>query len=306
MKKPDFFIIGAPKCGTTAMNAYLSAHPQVFMAPEKEMHHFSTDLDIPARARFRDATTYLAQFADADGYQRVGEASVWYLFSTKAAGNIYRFNPDAQIMAMLRNPVDMIYSLHSQLVFGDDEPLGNFEDALIAEARRRTGHDLPKMVFAPIEALFYRNIPMYSQQLQRYFDMFGRSNVHVILFDDFKTNTAGVYQDTLAFLNVDTDFRPDFEVVNANAVVKNRQLSNMLTARRPNWYARTILPAARRALPAHLRHNVNRRLRKAARQEVPRPKIPPHLRSELEQHFSPEIDRLSALLDRDLTLWLKE
>ena len=84
MKRPDFFIVGAPKGGTTAMNNYLRQHPQIFMSPRKEAHHFGADLYAPHWAR--DEAAYLALFAGAGDEKRIGEASVWYLLSQHAAG----------------------------------------------------------------------------------------------------------------------------------------------------------------------------------------------------------------------------
>lgn len=94
--KPNFFIIGAPKCGTTALCEYLRAHPRIGMSIPKEPHYFCTD----CTTRFRTIYTqqeYLRCFDHVqDGCAVAGEGSVWYLFSEAAVVNILRFAPDAK------------------------------------------------------------------------------------------------------------------------------------------------------------------------------------------------------------------
>ena len=80
MRKPDVFIVGAPKCGTTSMYHYLRQHPDVFMPPKKEPHSFASDLDAPYFVRAEQE--YLALFEEGAWAKRVGEASTWYLYST--------------------------------------------------------------------------------------------------------------------------------------------------------------------------------------------------------------------------------
>src|SRR5258706_10449866 len=110
INNPDFFIVGAPKCGTTAMNDYLGQHPDIYMAP-KELHYFGADLKIKDKI---SESAYLQYFKNAGNKKILGEASVWYLFSGTAAKEIKNFSPDAKILIMLRNPVEVVYSLHSQ------------------------------------------------------------------------------------------------------------------------------------------------------------------------------------------------
>ena len=110
MPIPNFFIVGAPKCGTTALCEYLKYHPNVFMSTPKEPHYFAEDFERYRHVKTEDK--YLALFGDCnDRHLMIGEASVFYLRSTRAVSLIRDFNPDAKIIVMLRNPVDMVYSL---------------------------------------------------------------------------------------------------------------------------------------------------------------------------------------------------
>ena len=127
MKKPNFFIIGAPKCGTTSMASWLSEHPSIYMSPVKEPHHYSGDFNY---GDYRDLNKYLSLFKEAnESHIAVGEASAWYLNSKKAIFNIEAENPNAKYIVLLRNPVEMAPSLHQQLIFSGKEDIKNFEEA---------------------------------------------------------------------------------------------------------------------------------------------------------------------------------
>lgn len=130
-KTPNFFIVGAPKCGTTAMHIYLRQHPEIFMPEKKESHFFGSDLN--SQYFIRDREKYLSLFSEAKDVKRIGEASVWYLYSKQAAYEIKEFSPSASIIIMLRNPVDMLYAQHSQFLYNGNENIASFEDALNAE-----------------------------------------------------------------------------------------------------------------------------------------------------------------------------
>lgn len=297
MRAPDFFIVGAAKCGTTSMYRYLGRHPDIFMPATKWINYFNVDLASPANCPTWD--DYLAHFADAGDAARVGEASESSLYSTLAAAGIRAACPDADIIIMLRNPVDMLHALHSQLLFSGVEDIADFAEALAAEPDRRRGERLPRPAHHPREWLLYRETARFAEQVERYLAVFGRDRVHVIVFDDFLDDTAGVYRDTLRFLGVDPAFRPDFDVHNANATVRNRGLDRLM--RRPpesvRRLVRTVLPAT------GLRRGIAGRLRTFNTTRAPRRPLDAALRDRLQREFAPEIARLGALVGRDLSHW---
>src|SRR5262245_27125154 len=126
-RQPDVFIVGAPRCGTTAMWQYLGDHPDVYMSPRKEPWFFCRDLrfsdPIP-----RTLDAYLANFAEAREQARVGEASAWYLYSREAATAIKAFSPAARIIVMLRDPVAVMHSLHDLHVYAGTEDIADFAE----------------------------------------------------------------------------------------------------------------------------------------------------------------------------------
>ena len=295
LKRPDFFIVGAPKCGTTAMYSYLQAHPQVFMPFHKEPLFFGADL----RRRYgqMDEEQYLSLFADARPEQRAGEASAWYLYSTSAAQEIHAFAPDGDIIVMLRNPVDVMYAQHSQLLFNRQETIADFGDALDAEEDRRNGRRLPPGPIRP-ENLFYRHMVRFADQLERYLAACGADRVHVIVHDDLRRDTSAEYRRVLDFLKVDPDFRPSFELKNTNKRPRSAGLQQLIYA--PPGPLRKLGPRLRRS---RLAHAVRDAMVAMNSRNEPRSEMDPALRRQLTEEFRPEVKRLGAMIGRDLSSW---
>ena len=234
LRPPNLFVVGAAKCGTTAMCEYLARHPQVYIPPEKELNFFGTDMDLrlPRQSWEEYLQTYFSCVKDE---ATIGDGSVWYIYTRTAAAEIHERVPDARIVIMLRQPVAMLHSLHGQFLYNGNETVESFSEALGLEAVRRQGRELPASVSFP-EQLLYRAIADYAPQVERFYEVFGRDRVQVILFDDFHQDTAAVYRSTLEFLDIDPGFTTTFEVINPAKKVRLRSLQNFLLrppARRP-------------------------------------------------------------------------
>jgi len=183
VNKPDFFIVGAPKCGTTALYTYLAGHPDIGMSRQKEPLFFASDL-----GHQRNSATlaeYLRNFDHTTGKSRIGEASTGYLACRTAPQEIFDFNRMARIIVMMRNPIDVSHALHSERMFGGTEHIARFELAFYSQETRYLG---------------YRETTRFSEQIQRYFAVFGRERVHVVLFDDFASAPGIAYEKVLSFL----------------------------------------------------------------------------------------------------------
>ena len=297
---PEFYIVGAPRSGTTFMFDYLGMHPQVFVPERKEPTFFAPDLDsgsyLESLTFMRDRGEYLALFAGARDDQVSGEASTWYLYSTESARRIKEARPDARIIAMLRHPVQMLYSLHGRRFYAGSEDLPNFADALDAEADRREGRRIPKRA-RNVKSLQYRAVGRYAEQLQRYLDVFGRDRVHVVVFDDFTADPPSAYRDVLRFLSIDESFEPDFDVVNAGAARRSQRLQRFLL--RPG-----IIRAARFLIPPRFRPAVGRTWDRINSREEKREPLDPNVAAALRNDLLPDIERLSDMLHRDFVrLW---
>src|SRR4051794_26192519 len=296
MPRPDFFIVGAFKSGSTALYDGLRRHRQIFMPFHKEPLYFGDDLT--RRYGRMTLDDYLRLFRNAKPDQRVGEASTWYLYSTSAAAEIKEFSPKAQIMVILRNPVDVMYAQHNQLIFNVIEDIPSFEDALAAEPERRAGRRLPP---GPInvENLFYRHSVRFAEQLRRYFEVFSRERVHVMLSDDLGRDGAGVVKGALEFLGVDPSLAAAPPRANESRRVRFPLVQRLIFA------PKLLLPLAPFLRRFPLVRAVRTKMLEINSEAKPRAPMDPVLRRQLLDEFTPEIHRLAKLIDRDLSSWLE-
>lgn len=299
MPKPNFFIVGAPKCGTTAMTMYLQKHPEIYIPNHKELHYFGSDLQYYLPRLKYSLKTYLSFFEEATDEKIIGEASVMYLSSQRAAQEIKEFSPPARILIMLRNPVDMMYSFHSQLLFTADEDIHDFKEALAAEELRRKGKAIPPKN-TMLNYLFYRYNTQFTQHVKRYFDIFGQENVHVIIYDDFKEDVALTYKETLCFLQIDPDFKPDFQIINPNKRARSLSLQHFLKSP-----PKTLAIPFKLLLPLKFRIRLVKKVRMLNAIYDSRSPLEPDFEHRLKRELLPEVEKLSELLERDLTHWCK-
>jgi hypothetical protein len=299
MRKPNFFIAGAPKCGTTALYQYLRTHPQVYLASPKEPHYF--DDDFGNRFRSSTETTYMAKyFAAANGrHKAIGESSPTYLYSEKALPRIRKFNAGARLIVMVRNPVDAAYSLHSQHVycFMDDEK--DFPKAWGLQEERKAGRRVPKACLAPA-FLQYKEYVSFGRQLRRAYGCFPQDQVKVIFFDDLKIDPAAVYGEVLRFLDLEPDGRRDFPVVNANRQHRMEWLSKM-SYRVPLWAIKMARPVKRLLGIGDI--SLIERWNRMTQVEVRRPPLAEEIRQEIVAALLPDIELLEELTGRDLSGW---
>jgi hypothetical protein len=293
---PNLFIVGAPKCGTTALSAYLGKHPEIFMAMFTECNHFATDL-IPPDDPFRSEEKYRALFSDVKNQKNVGEKSVYYMLSKVAAQNIYRFNPEAKIIIMLRNPVDMLQSHHSQQVYNGDENITDFEEALRAEIGRKNDELKLKENVRIKEKLFYSEVVSYTEQVERYLSLFRGEQIHIIIYDDLKKDTADVYKKTLEFLHVDSTFQPDFPKINARKVRRNNFYSRFINTPYP-WK-----DFVKKLIPKRFQEDIYFTLKRLDSIEVRPPLMNPITKKQLQETYTSEIQKLGIVLGRDLSCW---
>jgi hypothetical protein len=283
--KPNFFIVGMPRSGTTSMYTYLKQHPEIYLSIYKEPHFFGKDLTHNIYC-IRDEEIYLGLFAGAGEKKRIGEASVWTLNSVTAAAEIHAFNPAAKIIIMLRNPLDMIYSLHGLYVRTKNEDIPDFQQALEKQADRMNGRAIPPGCYFP-EGLFYLEVAKYYKKIKRFMEIFSRENINIIIFNDFVKQTPRCYREILQFLQVDPDIETEFDIKKAAQVI------------RP-----IVLGQLRRSHP-EVKKKLSSKTGLEAHQGPPRPPLPADLSSRLQWVFKDDIEKTSRLIGKDLMHWLK-
>jgi len=275
---------------------------------KKEQHFFGSDLaeEWPQPT----AKQYFDSFAGSESASRRGEGSGWYLWSRFAAKEIHTYNSRARIIVMLRNPIDMLPSLHSQYLHDEMENLKDIKEALEAENDRRNGRRIPPNNSSHPWRLFYVDVVRFYEQLERYYDVFGRAQVHVVLFDDFVGDLESTYREVLEFLQVDPTFMPSFRVMNPNKRTRSPLINRFLlnpAVNQSSWMRRV----GTRIIPIHaLRSAILKHLIPAATRLntsfASRDPVDMDLRSKLAVKLAPDIDRLGELLKRDLTHWYSD
>ncbi len=308
---PDFFIVGNPKSGTTALYETLRRHTQIFMPDLKEPWFFASDMRPrfqPARAGATPTTLehYLQLFDAAGAGQRVGEASSSYLSSETAAASIAELRPDARIIAILREPASFLRSLHLQLLHDHVETKKDLRTALSLETARQEGRRVPRRSHLP-QLLRYSEHVRYVEHLRRYDAVFPREQLLVLVHDDFSRDNDAAVRTVLGFLDVDQDAPIDASKVNVTSTrMRSQQLDELVNSvavgRGP--VSRTVKAGVKALVPSEQLRN---RALDVARRHVVYGKPAPadeQLMLELRRRFKGEVVALSEYLDRDLvTLW---
>jgi hypothetical protein len=277
------------------MTQWLAAHPDVFMPEVKVPCHFGSDLDMTPKRRFRDLDTYLSLFSGVTTQRRVGESTPFYLYSERAAQEIRAFDPAARIIIMLRNPVDMMYSMHARNLMDGNEEIEDFAMALEAERGRKAGTQLPRRCFFR-QGLYYRDLAHFPEQVARYLDIFSPEQVHVVVFEDIKSSPRKTLNAALSFLGLKQSEQDLLKRSNESVGVRSPMLAGIL--RDP--------PTLLKRLPAGVGDSLVWRLNRWNRAGAAPAKMNQNLRRLLLDEFAGEVRELGQLLNRDLSHWLDQ
>jgi hypothetical protein len=301
---PDFFIVGHPKCGTTALYEMLRGHPQIYM-PVKEPWFF-----VPEQARSSDngasrsLEEYLALFEGAEPGQRIGEATPSYLRSRSAARAIAEVAPDARIVAILREPASFLRSFHLQSVQAHVESETDFAKALALEEPRRRGESFPRDVSRPDDLLYSEHV-RYVEQLRRYRDAFGAERVLVLIYDDFRADNEATVREVLRFLELDDSLQVAPVQANPSVRLRSRKMDELVDSlsHGRGGASRALKTAVKTLTPRSLRRGTLASIQRRVVYGQP-PPVDPALTLELRRRFAGEVRALSEYLDRDLVaLW---
>ncbi len=290
MIKPNFFIIGAPKCGTTSLAAWLSEHPQVFMCPVKEPHYFSVDIRRKDRVNIDQ---YLSLFSDADNVHKIiGEASTRYLFSREAIPAILQFEPDAKFVAMVRNPVDMVYSLYNHLCFLGVEDVSDFRTAWSLSEERADGKRIPYGCNDP-DSLNYKKIGLLGEQLNRFFDLVPPDQRVVLVLDDLRVHPERVLDELLVFLDIESREFDGFKHLNRSMAKRSNMVSGIIK----------LLAEIKKMSGISASFGILRKIAQFNRITRERDPLPPDFQVELKEYFMDDVKLISELLRRDFSFW---
>jgi Sulfotransferase family len=303
--KPNLFIVGQPKSGTTALHQFLGQHPEIYMSSIKEPHFFCSDFHLESdRAYgkqrffdFRSESAYLQLFNKAKNKDKkvkvAGESSTNYLYSQVAAEKIYNFNPDAKIIIVLREPAKFLYSLHSHYVKFTEENEPDFLTALALEPQRKQEQALSPRVTSP-SYLYYSQRVQYSQQVKRYCDRFKPEQIKVIIFEEFQSDNERIFREVLEFLGVSANFTPEYAAVNVNKEVKFKAVNNLINNPVAKSISKNLLS---QEFNDFVRDNI---VEKLLWHQAPKAKMPEEIKLQLMTQYQPEVAKISELLQLDL------
>jgi hypothetical protein len=299
MPLPNFFIVGAPKSGTTALHRGLRAHPEIHLPERKDVPapYFGTDLALRRWQLSEDE--YQRALAPRNGERVIGETCVWYLYSRRAAAEIAALAPQAHIFMMLRNPIEMIPAQHEQFLYNGNETVRDLREALAAEPARARGERVPGSAHFP-EGLLYIQTGRYANQVRRYLEHFPDDQVSIYLYEDLLTNAERILSQIHERIGV-TPRSGRLPTVNEAKRVRSGVLQRLLMAPpKPleNAYHFVVPDRFHGRLAAWgVRRNVVTR---------PRPSLDPAVRRELVAALTDDVLELQQILGRDLSGWLVE
>lgn len=312
MKLPNFFIVGSAKSGTTSIYNYLKQHPDIFMSPIKETHHFSTDIDSSKfrpdyaanlninidswldgdqkkeifHAFVKDWDKYLKLFKNSENQKAIGEVTNSYLYSKEAAKNIQSKFPEGKIIMILRNPVERAFS-HFLMDLKSGLETGSFLEAFKKDmAKSNKGWGISNV---------YYEIGMYYEQVKRYLTVFPQEQIKIILYDDYRNDAKKTLKEICNFLNIDSNFEFEFSKEHNKAMIpKSGAVALMMRQKGLKAFAKKIFPKSWKNIFSKI-FFTNKNL----------PKLSVDDRKYLIELYKEDIQKLAQLINRDLTSWVK-
>lgn len=287
--EPNLFIVGAPKCGTTAWVEYLGQRDDVFFADPKEPHFFNTDM--PGFRWYDQEDEYYQLFARQEKARIRGEGSIMYLYSHDAAKNIKAQHPDARILIFVRSHSAFIASYHQQLLYNRDEDEPDL-GTVWRMSGKRTLANMPPHCREP-RFVDYKSVGAFAEQIQRYKKLFGNNQLRIIEFEKWIKDPRKTYLDILDFLELEDDGMDDFPKINAAHRHRSATLANL--TQRPPSVVSVVLRQLRK-IPGLHNLRPGRWLRRANRAEGYSTKPNLAVLSEIDDFYKQDKRELDLLI----------
>ncbi len=287
--KVDFFIVGAPKSGTTSLYKYLSEHPQISMSSIKEPNYFSNkslknqtlyyDQNI-----IEDLERYHQLFSNDSIEKKKGEASVSYLFYKDVPKKINDYNPDAKIIIILRNPIERAYSHYLM-----DYRLGLVNENFNEIIKKKLKHKNAKLYFQQ-----YVELGEYANQIKRYLNEFNINQIMIIDYEDFIKETDLVIDKVHRFLGVNNFVTESNKKYNTFTFSKYKLIRFLYSFVFFRNTIKFILPRKILIILFRLFFTNNNK-----------PEIDEETVEYLKDYFKKDILELNHIIDKDFVKWIK-
>ena len=293
MPKPNFFIVGFPKCGTTSLQRYLDVHPNVFMSDWKEPGWFTAG----RRRKPKSFEEYLALFDGANPgvHSAIGEATTGYIFTPGSLEAVREFTPDAKVIVMLREPVSLVRSLHMYLVSVSEEDVLDFNEAWKLQDERAKGKHIPTKCVHDLQ-LVYGHVAKQGQHVKHLYEVFPAEQILALFLDDFKKDPRGQYLKALEFLGLPDDGRTDFPVENKSDLAGGAARVRGMLKNEGSFLYNLAGKLRIRKLIAHA-------LKALLKPFAKKQPVDPVMQAELKRYFAEDVKLLEQVTGRDLGHW---
>ena len=283
--KVGFFIVGAPKAGTTSLFHYLNTHPEIKMSSEKEPNYFS-DKELfdqglyYGTSRIDTLQKYNSLFSGRKKEKLMGESSVSYLYYPEVPNRIKVYNTDSKIIVMLRNPVDRAFSHYLM-----DYRLGLTSESFESEFHKKKGLNFHQ----------YFLLGNYYSQIKRYLEVFGKENIHIVWYSDFKRNSEKEVKEAFNFIGIDSSFKIEFETIHNSFTMPKNNFIRMIYS--VVWLRKLLtflFPSSLVKLIKYLLFSKGNK-----------PKLSDLTRGTVLEYYKLDIEKLEKLLSVNLSRWKK-
>lgn len=284
-KWPNFFIVGAPRAGTTSLHSYLNDIPEIFMSQIKEPNYFSRKLvpdDHPLLNPIREKQRYLHLFENVKDQKIIGEASPLYLSDPDVPKLIHQVSPNALILISLRDPIERLLS-HFTLIIRDGGTKDTFHKVLHNEMKFGIEDSLKPHL--------YLESGLYSDSIKRYLEIFGSKQVKIIIFEEFSKNPKVTLEEILNFLGIHhslLNFKA--EVHNPFTAPRGKTAEHILTSKTTSKFLKAFLPSSTRKF---LRRNI-------LTNNQDKPIIEKEDWKILYDYYKEDVEKLKKILNREL------
>ena len=294
MTKPNTFLIGAPKCGTTSIASWLKEHEDVFFSKPKEPHFFvRSSLQM---AHIHSLKDYEALFFHANEQKIIAEGTTAGMYDETSIPKIFRYNPEASIIVMLRNPLEQAISWYQENVKQGRESIEDFYEAWCKSGTRKQDLNKRPDNLDPL-LLNYKAVSSLGSQLQHVYKYFDKNKVHIIIFDDLVAEPRKVWKNLLMFLKITDENRKIFEAKNIGFIPK--KIKSYYQLRIFFNYIKKLFGF--KGGSNLLNYFIYKRFKK--QEDKPIKTLSSKQKDIILDFYLPEINLLEKLLDKELSHW---
>ena len=204
---PNFFVIGGVRCGTTSLYHYLGQHNCIKQAAYDELGYFDDNFHLGLNwYRSLFPTKFIRKKIESE-YKKflTYDVTPFYIYNPLVVDRIFKFSPNAKIIAALRNPIDRAYSNYNNRMQDEGDTKTTFEEIVYSEIEKIENNENNQENNAFLVDEFYELLlarGFYAKQLEFWFKKFPRKNILLISSEELAVNTDKTISEIFEFLEV--------------------------------------------------------------------------------------------------------